>query len=87
MLFVEQRFNLFDGVLNLTPGVAVNSYSDFGLFAYPGLDLGLNLSPQWLLYGNLGYTYRIQLIRIFSMKIGQLLAILTSSLKRRYLKK
>jgi iron complex outermembrane receptor protein len=59
MLFVEQRFNLFDGVLNLTPGVAVNSYSDFGLFAYPGLDLGLNLSPQWLLYGNLGYTYRI----------------------------
>jgi iron complex outermembrane receptor protein len=58
-LFVEQHFDLFDGVLNLTPGVAANSYSDFGLFAYPGIDLGLHLSSQWLLYGNLGYTYRI----------------------------
>ena len=57
--FLEHRFTFWDQILDLTPGVAVNLYSDFGNFAYPGIDIGLQLSSQWRLYGNLGYTYRI----------------------------
>ena len=56
--FLEQRFDLGDKV-KLTPGVAVNFYSDFGAFAYPGIDVGVQLSPNWQAYANLGYTYRI----------------------------
>lgn len=58
-LFIEQRLNFFGNILDLTPGVALNSYSDFGVFAYPGVDLGISLGTQWHLYGNMGYTYRI----------------------------
>jgi len=57
--FLEQRFTFWDQKLDLTPGVAVNMYSDFGNFAYPGIDVGFQLDSQWRLYGNLGYTYRI----------------------------
>ena len=57
--FLEQRFTFWDHKLDLTPGVAVNMYSDFGNFAYPGIDVGFQLDSQWRLYGNLGYTYRI----------------------------
>lgn len=56
--FLEQRFDLGTKV-KLTPGVAVNLYSDFGAFTYPGIDLGVQLSSNWQAYGNLGYTYRI----------------------------
>ncbi len=57
-LFLEQRFSFWD-LIDLTPGIAVNRYSDFGAFAYPGLDLGVQLNNSWRIYGNMGYTYRI----------------------------
>lgn len=56
--FLEQHFRLGKR-LNLTPGVAVNFYSDFGGFTYPGIDLGYEISNHWNAYANLGYTYRI----------------------------
>ena len=56
--FLEQHFSLGNR-LDLTPGVAVNIYSDFGVFTYPGIDLGFHLNQNWHAYGNLGYTYRI----------------------------
>ena len=43
----------------MIPGAAVTSFSDFGSFAYPGLDLGYALSRGWRIYSNMGYTYRI----------------------------
>ncbi len=58
-LFLEQRFSFWNNRIDLTPGVAINHYSDFGTFAYPGLDLGVQLNSDWRLYGNIGYTYRI----------------------------
>ena len=59
IFFLEQRFTFWDKKFDLTPGVAINIYSDFGNFAYPGLDVGLQFDRQWRLYGNVGYTYRI----------------------------
>ncbi|MBT5446034.1 MAG: TonB-dependent receptor [Flavobacteriaceae bacterium] len=57
--FLEQRFAFWDQKLDITPGVAVNIYSDFGNFAYPGVDIGFQVNSEWRLYGNVGYTYRI----------------------------
>ena len=59
IFFLEQRFTFWDKKFDLTPGVAINIYSDFGNFAYPGLDVGFQFDRQWRLYGNVGYTYRI----------------------------
>lgn len=56
--FLEHQFRLGKR-LELTPGVAVNLYSDFGGFTYPGVDLGFEISTHWQAYANLGYTYRI----------------------------
>ena len=58
-LFVEHRLQLFNNRLDVIPGAAVTSFSDFGSFAYPGLDLGYALSGGWRIYSNMGYTYRI----------------------------
>ena len=58
-LFLEHRFLFFKKQLSITPGIAFNSYSDFGNFSYPGLDLGWTFSPKAILYANAGYTYRI----------------------------
>lgn len=57
-LFMEHQF-ILGKRLDLTPGIAVNYYSDFGGFAYPGIDLGFQISTNWTAYANLGYTYRI----------------------------
>ena len=58
-LFLEHRFLFLKNQLSITPGVAFNSYSDFGNFSYPGLDIGWTFSPKIILYANAGYTYRI----------------------------
>ena len=57
-LFLEHRFKLGDKV-DVTPGVAVTYFSDFKFHAFPGLDLGIQLSENLKAYGNLGITYRI----------------------------
>ena len=57
-LFLEHRFKIGANV-DVTPGVAVTYFSDFKFHAFPGLDVGFNLSENFRAYGNLGYTYRI----------------------------
>ncbi|HSP12992.1 MAG TPA: TonB-dependent receptor [Salegentibacter sp.] len=58
-VFLEHRFTMLDDRLDITPGVAVNYFSDFKFHAFPGVDLGYQLADNWRAYGNLGYTYRI----------------------------
>jgi len=57
--FIEHRFELLKEKLDITPGVAISSYSDFDIKAFPGLDLGYRISEKVKLYGNIGYTYRV----------------------------
>jgi iron complex outermembrane receptor protein len=58
-LFLEHRFKFADGVIDVTPGVAVTYFSDFKFHAFPGLDLGIVLTDNLKAYGNVGVTYRI----------------------------
>lgn len=58
-VFLEHRFTLLNDRLDITPGIAVNYFSDFKFHAFPGVDLGYQLAEKWRAYGNLGYTYRI----------------------------
>lgn len=58
-LFLEHRFELFDKVVDITPGVAVSYFSDFDNRAFPGIDLGVKLSNRIRVYSNVGYTYRV----------------------------
>ncbi|WP_339661350.1 TonB-dependent receptor [uncultured Polaribacter sp.] len=58
-LFLEHRFKLANDKLDITPGVAVTYFSDFKFHAFPGLDVGYQLSENLKAYGNIGYTYRI----------------------------
>ncbi|GAB4154578.1 MAG: TonB-dependent receptor [Winogradskyella sp.] len=57
--FLEHRFKLAKGKLDITPGVAMTYFSDFDFNAFPGLDIGFEISPNVRAYGNVGYTYRI----------------------------
>ncbi len=57
--FLEHRLQLFNNSFDITPGVAVNYFSDFGFHAFPGIDLGYAINKQFKVYGNIGYTYRI----------------------------
>lgn len=58
-LFAEHRMVFFNSRLDLTPGISVSHFSDFGTFFYPGIDAGLRLSNNWRWYANAGYNYRI----------------------------
>lgn len=58
-LFLEHRFKVLNDKLDITPGVAITYFSDFKFHAFPGLDVGYQLSENVKLYGNIGYTYRI----------------------------
>ena len=58
-VFLEHRFKLFNNKLDVTPGIAVNYFSDFKFHAFPGIDLGYDLNEKIKIYGNVGYTYRI----------------------------
>ena len=55
--FLEHRFE-FDK-LDITPGIAITHFSDFGTKAFPGIDVGVTVDDNFKLYGNIGYTYRI----------------------------
>jgi len=57
--YLEQRFSFLDKSLDITPGVALNYFSDFKFHAFPGLDLGYTWSKNVKTYANFGYTYRI----------------------------
>jgi iron complex outermembrane receptor protein len=58
-VFLEHRFSIADNRLDITPGVALTYFSDFKFRAFPGLDIGYNLTNNFKVYGNIGYTYRI----------------------------
>ncbi|WP_452232737.1 TonB-dependent receptor [Lacinutrix sp. MEBiC02595] len=58
-MFLEHRFTFMEDKLDITPGVAVNYFSDFKFHAFPGLDVGYTLNDELKIYGNIGYTYRI----------------------------
>lgn len=55
--FLEHRFTLWNAV-DVTPGVALTYFSDFKFNAFPGLDVGVQLSENFRAYGNIGYTFR-----------------------------
>ena len=57
--FLEQRFHFADNRLDITPGVAMTYFSDFKFNAFPGLDIGFNITKNLKAYGNIGFTYRI----------------------------
>ena len=58
-LFLEHRFYFFNNTLDITPGIAVNYFSDFGTHSFPGVDLGWQLNPNLRVYANTGATFRI----------------------------
>ncbi|QOD60092.1 TonB-dependent receptor [Polaribacter haliotis] len=58
-LFLEHRFKFLKDKLDITPGVAVTYFSDFKFHAFPGLDIGYQISDDFRAYGNIGSTYRI----------------------------
>ncbi|WP_347173256.1 TonB-dependent receptor plug domain-containing protein [Polaribacter uvawellassae] len=58
-LFLEHRFKLFNDKMDITPGVAINYFSDFKFHAFPGVDVGYTISDNFKVYANAGYTYRI----------------------------
>ena len=45
--------------LDVTPGIYINWYSDFGWNAFPGMDIGYNVNSKIRIYGNIGKSYRI----------------------------
>ncbi|MEX1384283.1 TonB-dependent receptor plug domain-containing protein [Lutibacter sp.] len=55
--FLEHRFEIDN--FDITPGIAISSFSDFNTKAFPGLDLGYRFSERFKWYGNIGYTYRV----------------------------
>ena len=57
--FAEQRFELLDKDLDITPGVAISYFSDFGTHAFPGVDIGYKISEVFRVYGDVGFTYRV----------------------------
>jgi vitamin B12 transporter len=58
-VFLEHRFQFLNKKLDLTPGIAVNYFSDFKFHAFPGIDLGYQINSNLKVYANAGYTYRI----------------------------
>lgn len=57
--FLEHRFKFWNDKLDITPGIAISYYDDFGAKAFPGIDVGYSISSQLKTYANMGYTYRV----------------------------
>ena len=58
-LFLEHRFYIFNKIIDITPGLTANYFSDFGSHSFPGIDLGWRLSQKLRIYANTGATFRI----------------------------
>ncbi|BCY27988.1 TonB-dependent receptor plug domain-containing protein [Flavobacterium okayamense] len=58
-LFLEHRFQFFNNILDVTPGVSASYFSDFDNQVFPGLDLGVKISDKFRAYGNIGTSYRV----------------------------
>ena len=57
-VFLEHRFQPL-ARLDVTPGVQLNYYSDFGTNFFPGIDAGYKLAQRVRAFANAGYTYRV----------------------------
>ena len=57
--FLEHRFILLDGRLDLTPGLSISHFSDFGTRVFPGIDAGMRLGSGWKAFASAGQTYRV----------------------------
>lgn len=55
----EQRILLMDEKLDITPGVSYSYFSDLDAKFFPGLDIGYEVSNNFKVFGNAGYTYRV----------------------------
>lgn len=58
-LFLEHRFQFFNNILDVTPGISASYFSDFDNQVFPGLDLGVKISDKFRAYGNIGTSYRV----------------------------
>lgn len=58
-VFLEHRFKFANGKISFTPGVAISYFSDFKWNAFPGIDVGVEISDNVKAYGNIGYTFRV----------------------------
>jgi len=56
--FVEHRFDIQER-LDITAGVYTNYFTDFGWQAFPGLDVGYQISEELRFFGTVGRAYRI----------------------------
>ena len=56
-MFIEQHIKI--NQLDITPGVYISHYSDFGWNAFPGLDMGFALTKRTRIYANVGKSFRI----------------------------
>lgn len=57
--FLEHKFQLVSGKVNITPGVQVNQFSDFGINYLPGVDAAYFISPNSKIYASVGQTFRV----------------------------
>lgn len=57
--FLEHRFHFANNKFDITPGIAINYFSDFDFHAFPGIDIGYRVNDNLKIYANAGYTYRI----------------------------
>lgn len=58
-LFLEHRFQFFNNILDVTPGISASYFSDFDNQFFPGLDIGVKISDKFRAYGNIGTSYRV----------------------------
>jgi vitamin B12 transporter len=58
-IFAEHRFLFLNDKFDVTPGIAVNYFSDFDGNVFPGIDLGYQITDNIRTYANVGQTYRI----------------------------
>ena len=58
-LFLEHRVSFLNDKLDITPGISISHYSDFGTHYFPGIDVGVKISKATKLFGNVGNTWRV----------------------------
>ena len=58
-LFLEHRFQFFNNIIDVTPGISASYFSDFNNQIFPGLDFGVKISEKFRAYGNIGTSFRL----------------------------
>jgi iron complex outermembrane receptor protein len=59
LLFAEQRFKFLNKKIDITTGLSMNYFTDFGAFLYPGIEAGYRFNNALKTYVNIGKTSRI----------------------------